>query len=113
VPDYDRYKQLITARLAELGERMQGIETELDKPKPKDSEERAIDLEDDEVLEGLGMAAQKEAGLLREALVRIEHGSFGVCEACANEISDARLAAVPYAVLCRDCAANAEKSRRA
>ena len=112
MPDYAHDKQLIANRLSELGERMQDIETELEKPKPKDDEERAVDLEDDEVLEGLGLAAQQEARLLNRALVRIERGSFGICESCGSDISEARLNAVPQTVLCRDCATAAEQARR-
>ncbi len=37
------------------------------------------------------------------ALGRIRAGSFGVCEACSQPIAKARLDAVPWARLCRDC----------
>ncbi len=37
------------------------------------------------------------------ALQRIEKGSFGICEGCAQEIPAARLKAVPWARQCRDC----------
>lgn len=106
------YRQIISDRLTELGVRMQGIETELDKLKPQDADERAVDLEDDEVLEGLGLAAQKEARLLRRALARLERGDYGTCKQCEAQISDARLRAVPYAVLCKDCASAAERGTR-
>jgi DnaK suppressor protein len=49
---------------------------------------------------------QTDARLLRaieEALARIRHGTFGTCEACRNPISRARLEAVPWTRLCRDC----------
>jgi len=47
-----------------------------------------------------------DARLLRaieEALARIRNGTFGICEACRNQISKARLEAVPWSRLCRDC----------
>ena len=40
---------------------------------------------------------------IENALARIRDGTFGTCEACQNPISRARLEAVPWARLCRDC----------
>ena len=48
---------------------------------------------------------QTDARLLRaieEALVRIHHGTFGVCEVCRRPIAKARLNAVPWTRVCRD-----------
>src|SRR5690349_549578 len=50
--------------------------------------------------------SQGDSHLLRaidEALARIKHGTFGVCEACNRPIAEARLKAVPWTRLCRDC----------
>lgn len=38
------------------------------------------------------------------ALRRIEAGTYGRCEECGLDIAEERLAAVPYASLCIDCA---------
>lgn len=49
---------------------------------------------------------QSDAHLMRaieDALTRINRGSFGVCEACKQPISRARLEAVPWTRVCRDC----------
>ena len=49
---------------------------------------------------------QSDAHLMRaieEALARINRGSFGVCEVCKETISKARLEAVPWTRVCRDC----------
>jgi DnaK suppressor protein len=45
-----------------------------------------------------------------EALRKIDHQAFGLCERCGKEISSERLEAVPYARLCVECKAGAEKS---
>ncbi len=37
------------------------------------------------------------------ALLRIEHGTFGICESCDEPISTARLNAVPWAKVCVAC----------
>ena len=38
-----------------------------------------------------------------EALGRIEHNTYGICQACMKPISAARLDAVPWSRLCREC----------
>ena len=43
------------------------------------------------------------------ALLRIEDGSFGLCETCGVKIPNARLEAIPYAALCVQCASLREK----
>ena len=49
---------------------------------------------------------QTDSRLLRaieEALGRIRRGTFGVCQTCKQPISKARLEAVPWTHLCREC----------
>lgn len=49
---------------------------------------------------------QSDARLLRaieDSLARISRGSFGVCEVCKRPIGKARLEAVPWTHLCREC----------
>lgn len=40
---------------------------------------------------------------IEEALIRIRQGTLGNCEVCRRPISRARLEAVPWSRLCRDC----------
>ncbi len=49
---------------------------------------------------------------INEALDRLEAGSFGRCNECAEEISEARLRALPFAVRCKDCEEARENSSR-
>ncbi len=49
---------------------------------------------------------QTDGRLLRaieEALARIRQGTFGVCQVCKQPVSKARLEAVPWTRLCREC----------
>ncbi|PYE17521.1 TraR/DksA family transcriptional regulator [Williamsia limnetica] len=46
------------------------------------------------------------------ALVRVDRGTYGICERCGNDIADARLEALPAARLCITCASSADSSRR-
>ncbi len=40
---------------------------------------------------------------LREAINRIDEGTFGICELCGGKISDKRLMARPVTTLCINC----------
>lgn len=102
--DTARHKRQIEAQLQELGARLKRVEDSLDEPADRDLEDQAIELEDDEVLEGIGRASLREVQLLEAALDRIENGTYGECESCGATIATARLDIVPYAVLCGTCA---------
>ncbi|MCB2226926.1 MAG: RNA polymerase-binding protein DksA [Desulfarculaceae bacterium] len=50
---------------------------------------------------------------IREALERIEDGSYGICESCGEDISEKRLKARPVTTLCIDCKKRQEANERA
>ncbi len=50
---------------------------------------------------------------IREALQRIEDGTFGLCEECGDEIGSDRLSARPVTTLCIDCKRKQEATERA
>src|SRR6266566_4287106 len=50
-----------------------------------------------------------------DALARLEHGTYGYCFDCGEEIGEKRLRALPFAVRCKDCEEareNAEQRER-
>jgi len=49
---------------------------------------------------------------IREALERIESGSFGTCEMCGEQIGEARLKVRPVTTLCIDCKIEQEKAEK-
>lgn len=49
---------------------------------------------------------------IREALDRIEKGTYGICEECGEEISEQRLLARPVTTLCIDCKTSQEEDER-
>lgn len=49
---------------------------------------------------------------VREALERIDDGSFGICEICGEEISEGRLKARPVTTLCIDCKIEEERKEK-
>ena len=50
---------------------------------------------------------------IKEALDRIDSGSFGVCEVCGKDIGDERLMARPVTTLCIQCKKEQEARERA
>ena len=102
--DTESYKARLTTRLAELEDRLTGIEADLDAPVNPDFADRATEREGDEVLESLGSAGLAEIKAIQAALKRIEDGSYGICVVCGEEISPERLDVVPHATNCRKCA---------
>lgn len=97
-------KVQLTARLADLKARLQGIEAELDSHNAQDWEDLATERESDEVLEDLGNSGQLEMRQIEAALQRIAEGEYGFCTKCGAEIGKARLDLLPHTPFCRDCA---------
>lgn len=50
---------------------------------------------------------------IRQALDRIEDGSYGECESCGEDISEPRLMARPVTTLCIDCKEAQERREKA
>ncbi|MEE1877506.1 TraR/DksA family transcriptional regulator [Altererythrobacter litoralis] len=94
----------LKARLADLLERTEVIEDDLRHPLDADWEEQAVDLADDEALEGVDDVLRSEIQQIRLALLRIENGTYGTCAICGEPISLERLKARPIATRCIKCA---------
>jgi DnaK suppressor protein len=103
--DLNSFRKLLTRRLEELL-----MEAEKTKNTVKATEESPSDpidqasnqLERDFLLR-LRDRESKLILKIKEALERIENGTFGVCEECGEEISLKRLRARPMATLCIHC----------
>ena len=103
--DLDRYKELLLAKRRELTTARVGTES----PAPSAGGEKgdlvdhaAAALEADLQVR-LRETDSKLLRAIEEALGRIERNTFGVCQACRKPISAARLDAVPWSRLCREC----------
>ena len=104
MPDSADARTRLEAQLAELEDRLSRIERDLAEPADPDSSERAVQMEDDDALEGQAALVSNEIGAVRRALQRIEDGTYGECANCGNEIAAGRLEARPEATLCIECA---------
>ena len=57
---------------------------------------------DRELDQGLEDGVQQTVAQIDAALQRIEDGTYGVCEACGNQIAPDRLRAIPWTTRCID-----------
>ena len=96
-------RQLIR-RLSDLGVRLKSIDAELGALADPDWSEQAIEREDDETLEHLGLAAATEVRSIRAALARMKAGTYGICTRCGEAIGQDRLSALPATPFCKTCA---------
>lgn len=102
--DYSAMRDQLKTRLADLLERAEVIEDDLRHPLEADSSEQAVDLADDEALEGVDEVLRQEIGQIRMALLRIDNGTYGTCSQCGKAIDSKRLEARPIATRCIACA---------
>ena len=75
------------------------------------AESSEADIQDDIEFALIQMKAETLTKI-EEALRRLEEGTFGYCFECGEEIADARLRALPFAVRCKDCEEARETAER-
>ncbi len=97
-------EKALKSQLADLLARAREIEDDLRHELDDDLSEQAIDLADDEALTGIDDVLRREISDIRQALLRIENGSYGTCAECGKDIRPERLKALPTATKCIDCA---------
>jgi DnaK suppressor protein len=112
--ELDFFRKFLARRLEELL-----MEAERTKEQVKDTDEPAADpMElasngfDRDFLLRLRDRERKLMIKIKEALERIENGTFGICEECGEKISEKRLRARPMATLCIDCKHEQEASEK-
>ena len=82
-------------------------------PLPQDFAEQAVELENSETLVALDHELAREMRKIDRALARIDAGNYLNCESCEEPIGEERLRALPYSVLCIDCANEAAQRNAA
>lgn len=100
----DTVRMQLQDRLDALVRRVDDIAGDLRRPGDRDWQERAAELENDEVLENLDESSRAEVAQLRAALRRLEAGTYGRCARCGEPIAAARLTAIPSTTTCLACA---------
>jgi DnaK suppressor protein len=94
---------------AELFEKLgEGLHTQYDIPQDI-GEQGILDL-----LEDTGLAVvdirREQLTRMEEALMRLEAGNYGICEACGKKIDEARLQVAPYVNCCVACQEQREEA---
>jgi DnaK suppressor protein len=102
--EQERREQLLALK-QEFEARLERIQKNVQRGLSADSEERAKELEDQDVVDALGNEAAANLAKINAALKRLEAGDYGQCVECGGNIQAARLDAYPYAARCIDCAA--------
>jgi DnaK suppressor protein len=103
--ELDQYKRTLLARRDELSIKNTAAES----PIPAaggwegDPSDQANANEETDLSISLHQTNVRLLRAIERALDRIKQGTFGICEACKNQISRPRLEAVQWTRHCRDC----------
>jgi DnaK suppressor protein len=111
VTESDDIRSTLIDMLEELDDRLAKITDDVkhtEEPLAKDTEELAVQVENDEVLDYRGNSTRAEIDQVKRAIAKLEQGHYGNCEACGQSIAKERLEILPFARLCVRCA---EKSK--
>ena len=98
--EHEKIEKALKARLSELRTK---VDCELHKLLPADSEDQAIELENQEALEVIEKTETTEIVQIEAALKRISDGTYGTCAKCGGAINPRRLKALPTAATCVSC----------
>lgn len=102
--EFAEIREHLEQRLEALRRRNSKVQNSLRRERNPDSQERAQDAENDEVLERLDQGGLDEIAAIEGALQRIAAGTYGICATCEKPIPVGRLAALPFARTCINCA---------
>ncbi len=102
-------KEIITRKLTETITESKEMESNV----AQDLVDKAETSYTKEFLLSLSGGEREQLLLIDEALKRLEHGEFGVCQVCRKEIGAKRIVAIPWTPLCIDCQEKAEEEQKA
>ena len=116
--DKQRYrvlKEMLAERRREVKDKLRSLRETLpvEAGVVRDAEEQSVDDFVTEVDMALMQMKSETLSRIDQAIVRLENGTYGICQECDREISAARLKALPFAALCRDCQEDTESTLRA
>ncbi len=104
---YNELKKMLEDRRRELMSEVQGRMRDVrDTDKERDvldqGESSEIDIQEDIEFALIQMKSET-LNKIDAALRRLDDGTYGDCFECGEQISEARLRALPFAVRCKDC----------
>ena len=112
---YRLLKEMLEDRRREVHEKLRSLRETLPVKAGavRDAEEQSVDDFVTEVDMALMQMKSQTLAKIDQAMSRLENGTYGLCQDCDDEIPAARLKALPFAPLCRDCQEDAENTVRA
>ena len=105
---YNELKKMLEDRRRELLNEVQGrirdvrLEGNKDRDVLDQGESSEVDIQEDIEFALIQMKSETLTKI-DAALRRLEDGTYGDCFECGDQISEARLRALPFAVRCKDC----------
>jgi DnaK suppressor protein len=105
---YNELKKMLEDRRRELVTEVQGRMRDVRSDAHKDrdvldqGESSEVDIQEDIEFALIQMKSET-LNKIDAALRRLDEGTYGGCFECGEEISEARLRALPFAVRCKDC----------
>jgi len=113
---YEELKKMLLERQREILNEVQGKIRDVraeGSEKPHDvldpGETSEVDIQEDIEFALIQMKSET-LNKVNEALRRLDEGTYGNCFECGDEIAEARLRALPFAVRCKDCEQERENS---
>ncbi|HEY6555053.1 MAG TPA: TraR/DksA family transcriptional regulator [Vicinamibacteria bacterium] len=106
--DQERYqvlKHMLEERRLEIQQKLKSLRETIpvEAGTVRDAEEQSVDDFVQEVDFALMAMKSETLAKIDEAMQRLEDDTYGQCTECSSEIAEARLTALPFAALCRDC----------
>ena len=92
-------QQQLVQRIFDMEDTMLAMDADRDIERTDRVQEEAVEV----ALTALDEQGRREMATIQAALARIDAGTYGICEACGETISAARLAAMPMARRCVAC----------
>jgi DnaK suppressor protein len=102
---HEMLRLMLEERRAEIHEKLRAIREEIPsyQDEVRDNEEQSVtDFAQEMEFALMEMKAQTLTRI-DEALLRVDQGTYGICDECEQDIAEARLKAVPFALRCIDC----------
>lgn len=105
--EFKQVRENLLDMLEDLDDRLGKITNDvkhLEQPLSQDFSEQAVETENDQVLDSLGNSTRDEIEKIKQAISRIDGGTYGICLNCGQAIKKERLAVIPFSSQCIHCA---------
>lgn len=112
----DEFRKLLAARKESIIRKLTDTITEskeMESNVAQDLVDKAETSYTKEFLLSLSDGEREQLLQIDEALKRLDHGDFGLCQVCHKEIGEKRLKAIAWTSLCIECQEKAEEELRA